>query len=223
MLSVNQNTQIQVLNEPGRKAQSQSCMWLYQSGSSGASPPVIIYDYQPGRSGLFAKNYLQDFKGQYLQTDGYSGYAQVCTPQSGIVSVGCRAHARRKFDEVIKALKGKNVKPGKAIHYALNQWTQLTCYIEDSHPEIDNNAAERRIKPFVIGRKNWLFSQTPNGAMASVTLYSLIETAKANKLEPFAYIRYILIELPKLGRHAEPEAFNTLLPWLCAEKIQALQ
>ena len=276
-------TPVQVLNEPGRKAQSQSYMWLYQSGSSGVSPPVIIYDYQPGRSGLFAKNYLQDFKGQYLQTDGYSGYAQVCTPQSGIVSVGCRAHARRKFDEVIKALKGKNVKPGKAhmalntiaklyaiekqcktmsaeqrylvrqkksqpilnqfkqwldksaeqvppkqlpgkaIHYALNQWTQLTCHIEDSHPEIDNNAAERRIKPFVIGRKNWLFSQTPNGAMASVTLYSLIETAKANKLEPFAYIRYILIELPKLGRHAEPEAFNTLLPWLCAEKIQALQ
>ncbi len=216
-------TPVQVLNEPGRKAQSQSYMWLYQSGSSGVSPPVIIYDYQPGRSGLFAKNYLQDFKGQYLQTDGYSGYAQVCTPQSGIVSVGCRAHARRKFDEVIKALKGKNVKPGKAIHYALNQWTQLTCYIEDSHPEIDNNAAERRIKPFVIGRKNWLFSQTPNGAMASVTLYSLIETAKANKPEPFAYIRYILTELPRLGRHAEPEAFDDLLPWLCAEKIQALQ
>ena len=113
--------------------------------------------------------------------------------------------------------------PGKAIHYALNQWTQLTCYIEDSHPEIDNNAAERRIKPFVIGRKNWLFSQTPNGAMASVTLYSLIETAKANKPEPFAYIRYILTELPRLGRHAEPEAFDDLLPWLCAEKIQALQ
>ncbi len=254
-------TPVQVLNEPGRKAQSQSYMWLYQSGSSGVSPPVIIYDYQPGRSGLFAKNHLQDFKGQYLQTDGYSGYAQVCTPQSGIVSVGCRAHARRKFDEVIKALKGKNVKPGKAhmalntiaklyaiekqcktmsaeqrylvrqkksqpilnqfkqwldksaeqvppkqlpgkaIHYALNQWTQLTCHIEDSHPEIDNNAAERRIKPFVIGRKNWLFSQTPNGAMASATLYSLIETAKANKPEPFAYIRYILTELPKLGHH----------------------
>ena len=83
-------TPVQVLNEPGRKAQSQSYMWLYQSGSSGASPPVIIHDYQPGRSGLFAKNHLQDFKGQYLQTDGYSGYAQVCTPQSGIVSVGCQ-------------------------------------------------------------------------------------------------------------------------------------
>ncbi len=59
--------------------------------------------------------------------------------------------------------------------------------------------------------------------MASATLYSLIETAKANKPEPFAYIRYILTELPRLGRHAEPEAFDDLLPWLCAEKIQALQ
>ena len=59
--------------------------------------------------------------------------------------------------------------------------------------------------------------------MASATLYSLIETAKANKPEPFAYIRYILTEIPKPGRHAEPEAFDDLLPWLCAEKIQALQ
>ncbi len=59
--------------------------------------------------------------------------------------------------------------------------------------------------------------------MASATLYSLIETAKANKLEPFAYIRYILTEIPKPGRHAKPEAFDDLLPWLCAEKIQALQ
>ncbi len=122
-------TPVQVLNEPGRKAQSQSYMWLYQSGSSGASPPVIIYDYQPGRSGLFAKNYLQDFKGQYLQTDGYSGYAQVCTPQSGIASVGCRAHAWRKFDEVIKALKGKNVKPGKA-HMALNTIAKLDSLLQ---------------------------------------------------------------------------------------------
>ena len=63
------------------------------------------------RSGLFAKNYLHDFKGQYLQPMAIVVIAQVCTPQSGIVSVGCRAHARRKFDEVIKALKGKNVNP----------------------------------------------------------------------------------------------------------------
>ncbi len=196
-------TPVQVLNEPGRKAQSQSCMWLYQSGSSGASPPVIIYDYQPGRSGLFAKNYLQDFKGQYLQTDGYSGYAQVCTPQSGIVSVGCRAHARHKFDEVIKALKGKNVKPGKA-HMALNTIAKLYAI----EKQCKTMSAEQR---YLVRQKK------------SQPILSLIETAKANKPEPFAYIRYILTELPRLGRHAEPEEFDALLPWLCAEKIQALQ
>ena len=112
---------------------------------------------------------------------------------------------------------------GKAIHYALNQWQTLIQYIEDGNLEIDNNAAERRIKPFVIGRKNWLFSQTPKGAQASATLYSLIETAKANGLEPHAYLRYILTELPKLGRHAEPKDIDQLLPWNCSEKIRFLQ
>ncbi len=88
-------------------------MWLYQSGSSGVSPPVIIYDYQPGRSGLFAKNYLQDFKGQYLQTDGYSGYAQVCTPQSGIVSVGCRAHAWRNNEYIARKANAEDQYTGQ--------------------------------------------------------------------------------------------------------------
>ena len=112
---------------------------------------------------------------------------------------------------------------GKAIHYALNQWQQLIQFIEDGELDIDNNAAERRIKPFVIGRKNWLFSQTPKGAQASATLYSLIETAKANRLEPHAYLRYILTELPKLGRHAEVDEIAQLLPWNCSEKIRCLQ
>ncbi len=277
-------TPLQVVNEPGREAKTKSYMWLYQTGSSGgSSPPVVIYDYQLGRSGLYAKTYLKDFTGKYLQTDGYSGYAQVCTPVSGITSVGCWAHARRKFDEVLKAIpKNQRNKPGKAqmaintiaklyaiekqsremmpeqrylirqeksqpilkqfkkwldksidqvppkqllgkaIHYTLNQWQQLIQYIENGELDIDNNAAERRIKPFVIGRKNWLFSQTPKGAQASATLYSLIETAKANNLEPHAYLRYILTELPKLGRHAEPDDIAQFLPWNCSEKIQHL-
>ncbi|PMN99657.1 hypothetical protein BCT16_10255 [Vibrio sp. 10N.222.54.B6] len=71
---------------------------------------------------------------------------------------------------------------GKAIKYTLGQWPKLIRYIDDGHLSIDNNRAERAIKPLVIGRKNWLFSNTPNGADASAMLYSIIETAKANGL-----------------------------------------
>ena len=71
---------------------------------------------------------------------------------------------------------------GKAIKYTLGQWPKLIRYIDDGHLSIDNNRAERAIKPLVIGRKNWLFSNTPNGADASAMLYSIVETAKANGL-----------------------------------------
>ena len=97
---------------------------------------------------------------------------------------------------------------GKAIGYSLNQWPKLIRYLEDGRLPIDNNRAERAIKPFVIGRKNWLFSNTPKGAKASADLYSLIETAKANGLVPFDYLNYLLEELPR-----KPEAIDHLLPW----------
>lgn len=97
---------------------------------------------------------------------------------------------------------------GKAIAYSLNQWTKLIRYLEDGRLSIDNNRAERAIKPFVIGRKNWLFSNTPKGAKASAILYSVIETAKANGLVPFDYLNYLLEELPR-----KPEPIDHLLPW----------
>ncbi|WP_221901354.1 IS66 family transposase [Bathymodiolus platifrons methanotrophic gill symbiont] len=101
---------------------------------------------------------------------------------------------------------------GKAIRYTINQWDSLTRYIDDGNIQIDNNAAERHIKPFVIGRKNWLFNQTPRGANASALLYSLVQTAVANNLEPFDYLKYLLTALPKLGRHYKPEALDQFLP-----------
>lgn len=86
---------------------------------------------------------------------------------------------------------------GKAINYCLNQWHCLTNYLENGFAGIDNNRAENAIRPFVIGRKNWLFSGTPAGARASATIYSLIESAKACGLEPYAYLRYLFENLPK--------------------------
>ncbi|MTI11736.1 IS66 family transposase [Sansalvadorimonas verongulae] len=92
---------------------------------------------------------------------------------------------------------------GKAITYAQNQWKNMSRYLESGLVDIDNNAAERAIKPFVIGRKNWLFSQSVNGARASAILYSLVETAKANGLEPYAWFRYVLTQLPQLEKEAD--------------------
>ena len=82
--------------------------------------------------------------------------------------------------------------------------------MRDGDYPIDNNAAENAIRPFVIGRKNWLFSASQKGAVASANLYSLIETAKANGLEPYAYLKKIFTELPNAKTL---EQIENLLPW----------
>jgi transposase len=104
---------------------------------------------------------------------------------------------------------------GMAITYALNQWPKLIRYLDDGKLSIDNNRAERAIKPFVIGRKNWLFSNTKNGAKASATLYSIIETAKANGLVPYDYLNYLLTETPNLQLGTN---IDHLLPWEFAKR-----
>jgi len=102
---------------------------------------------------------------------------------------------------------------GKAIQYNLNQWEKLTVYLKDGRVNIDNNRAERAIKPFVIGRKNWLFSNTGNGARSSAILYSIIETAKANGLMPYDCLVTLFDELPKLNDENKERELEKLLPW----------
>ena len=97
---------------------------------------------------------------------------------------------------------------GKAISYMLNHWEKLRRYIDDGHLNIDNNRAERAIKPFVIGRKNWLFNATASGAQASAILYSLIETAKANDLHTHFYLERCMEEMAKSNPDIE-----SILPW----------
>ena len=87
---------------------------------------------------------------------------------------------------------------GKALHYLQHQWPRLIRYLENGRYPIDNNPVENAIRPFVIGRKNWLFSTSVPGAKASANLYSLIETAKAHGLEPYAYLKRVLTELPNI-------------------------
>jgi transposase len=86
---------------------------------------------------------------------------------------------------------------GKALNYLISNWINLVRYTEAGYLSIDNNTAERAIRPFVIGRKSWLFSGTPKGAMASAELYSLVETDKANSQEPYAWLRHALERRPQ--------------------------
>lgn len=113
-------------------------------------------------------------------------------------------------------IKQKQVLPksslGKAVKYCLNQWTKLEAYLLDGKLEISNNRAERAIKPFVIGRKNWLFSKSPHGATSSGIIYSIIETAKSNNLNPFYYLSYLFEKLPNIDTDSV-EQLDELLPW----------
>jgi transposase len=110
----------------------------------------------------------------------------------------------------------KNSLTRKAIDYALNQWSTLTGYCDDGHLNISNVLAENAIRPFAIGRKAWLFADTTRGANASATCYSLIETAKANNLEPHAYILHILNHI---GCADTLEKVEALLPWNVPQDI----
>lgn len=98
---------------------------------------------------------------------------------------------------------------GQALNYALTRWDKLIRYIEDGHLTPDNNAAENALRPFVVGRKNWLFAGHPNGANAAATLYSLIETAKACGLEPYRYLRFLFSKIPYAKTE---EDYRALLP-----------
>jgi transposase len=102
---------------------------------------------------------------------------------------------------------------GKALHYLSSQWPKLTRFIENGAWPIDNNLCENAIRPFVVGRRNWLFCDTVAGARASANLYSLIETCKANGIEPYTYLVELFRQLP-LAKTVED--FEALLPWRLA-------
>ena len=115
------------------------------------------------------------------------------------------------FVESIYAASGSNL--AKAVTYSVNQKKQLNNVLLSGELELTNNRAERAVKPFVIGRKNWLFSDTDKGADASARCYSIIESANHNDLNVFGYLSYLLTELPKLGENPSDEQLDCLMPW----------
>lgn len=107
----------------------------------------------------------------------------------------------------------KGSKLEEAVRYSLNQKQALCAYLEHGEVSISNNLAENAIRPFTLGRKNWLFCDTVKGAEASAIAYSMVESAKANGIEPFAYLQHVLVQLPYLGKSHSHEELESLMPW----------
>jgi transposase len=265
-------TTIQVLQEPGRRAQAKSYMWCFIGGSPATR--VIIYQYHQTRAADVANQFFAEYKGG-LHCDGYKGYNPLLKKKD-ITGINCWAHVRRKFvealpqgkekgvsghvirviralykieaelkavsadDDTIKRTRQQQAKPildelkryldeklssvlhssklGTAIEYTRNRWPYLLTYLLDGRYEIDNNRSERTIKPFVCGRKNWLFANSVGGAHASANLFSLIESAKLHGLNPVKYLTHIFKELPNCKGIADYEA---LLPYaVCDEQLK---
>ena len=266
-------TELQVLKEPGRAAQRKSYLWAQMSGSG---PPIRLFTYAPSRSAETARRLYDGARGALI-TDGYEVYANVAQTY-GLVHLGCWAHARRRFVDAEAALpkaartsaqpaaqfiavigelyaiesaaremsvearlslRRERSRPvlariealllahlhsvlpgsllGQALHYLSEQWPKLVRFVDDGDFPIDNNACENAIRPFVVGRRNWLFADTVGGATASANLYSLIESAKANGIEPYQYLRALFAALPKASCLEDYEA---LLPWRIAVASQ---
>lgn len=102
---------------------------------------------------------------------------------------------------------------GKALAYSINQEDYLHVFLSDGHVPMDNNYAEQAIRPFTIGRKNFVMIESSNGAKASALLYSLVETAKANRINTFEYFNLLLTEIPQYMNDKDLRFIDDLLPW----------
>lgn len=266
-------TRVQVLNEPERRAESQSFMWIFRSGEDGL-PTILLYGYSPTRSGDYASEFLDGFQG-YLETDGYQGYNKV----PGIKRCSCWSHIRRYFIDAIpkgkqfdytqpavqgvqycdrlfriedsinkkypgdyekrKELRLEKEKPileafwswleaqrpvkgsrmEKAVIYVKNRRATAETYLEDGRCSFTNNLSENAIRPFTVGRKNWLFSSSVDGVNASAVVYTMVEMVKAHDLNIYEYLKYLLEKRP--DKSWSDEQLSELVPW--SEKLQSLK
>ena len=277
MYAMADETPLQVLKEPGRRAQTKSYMWVFRTGEF-IEEQIVLFYYSPTRAGDTAKEFLEGFHG-YLMTDGYSGYNKLkdCTRTS------CWSHVRRyiidaipkgkEYDYTQPAVQGlayinklfelerrihsqnnitfdaikkyrleketpildaffewldkqtaiKNSRLDKALVYIRNRKPYLTNYLKDGGCSFNNNTSERSCKAFVTGRKNWLFADTQKGAEASALVYSMVETAKANNIDVYYYLKYLLLKTPT--DQASDEELEKLCPWNleCKEALEKLK
>ena len=264
-------TRIQVHRGTGKKATADNYMWVFL-GERPDRKKIVLYELGPSRSHLVPLRILEGYRG-YLHTDGYEAYETLSGKMEGLTLVGDWAHARRKFDEAVKAapkgFKGEikaqrgldlineifriereniahdaseetiieirrdrskailgelrtwadatiiEIPPktltGAALRYLLERWEKLILFVDVPILRMDTNPVEGLIRPFAVGRRNWLFAETVKGADASAALYSLLVMARAAGLNTFDYLHAVFTDLPKAQSLEEIEA---LLPWI---------
>ena len=263
-------TRIQVNKESGKKASSDSFMWVLQSGAC-EDIKATFFHYSRTRSQKVALELIDGFKG-YLTTDAYAAYSNMHLED--VKNNFCWSHLRRYYIDSIpldssgkeipgsKGAEGReyinllfnlesemsdlpynerkvkrqeasralldafwswventisipttNEKLTKALNYSLNHKKEFEMFLEDGRLEISNNLCESHIRPFATARRAWLFADTPNGARANAVLYTLVETAKANDLNVYAYLDYLLAEMPNADFYNHPEIIDDMLPW----------
>lgn len=204
-------THVQVLKEPGRKNTSDSYMWVYCSIRDAVNP-IRYFEYQPGRSGKYPEailrlNQLFNIESELETFPPDQKKKERLIREKPLLEAFWSWAEKSAIGELPKS------KLSKAFHYALNNCEDFWNYLEDGNCSISNSLAENCIRPFVIGRKNWLFSGSPKGAEASAGIYTLLETAKANGLAPMKYIKYILSDMPGSAFLEHPEYLDDYLPW----------
>ena len=232
---------------PGSKKTHRAYVWAYAT-ISAADIQAVVYDFSPGRSGEYARNFLEDWKGK-LVCDDFAGYK--ASFDLGVTEIGCMTHARRKFFDLHATNKSqiaekalhyiaalyeierevKDLEPdmrhrirqekatpiiealhawmiaqrelvpegsaiAKALDYSLKRWTALSRYLNDGTLPIDNNHIEQQIRPWALGRKNWLFAGSLRSGKRAAALMSLIQSAKLNGHDAYAYLKDVLTRLP---------------------------
>jgi len=256
-------TTIKVLESDKKGACHLGYYWVYHNPID----EIVLFDYQPTRSGTAPQAMLENFKG-YLQTDGYAAYEKIAR-QKGITHLVCWAHARREFERALDNDKArarvalnliqqlykieqeardanlsaeerkelrfekslplintlakwiteqvKHVLPksqiGKAMKYSISRWDQLSAYLYDGVLEIDNNLVENAIRPVALGRKNYLFAGTHQGAQRAAMIYSFFAICKKHQVNPYLWLKYALQNVMTINhkelRKLYPQNFTT--------------
>ena len=234
--------------DPGKGKTKRAYLWAYRSNNLEPGAPIVVFEFQPSRSGAHAQTFLANWQG-HLMVDDYGGYKHLF--KQGITELACLAHARRKFFDLYAAnqhplaqealqriaelyqleseamnystqerqrWRAEHAKPrldamhlwllqtrktsaeggalSRAMDYSLKRWPAILRYADSGHLPIDNNPIENAIRPIAIGKKNWLFAGSERAGKRAAAIQTLLATAKANGIEPFAWLKDTLEKLP---------------------------
>lgn len=170
-----------------------------------------------------AYEFLQDFKALYrIEREMKSAGAEERYRYRQRESVPILNKIRARLDKLLPKTR-PSCDLGDALYYLDSEWNYITRYCDFGELEIDNNQIENCVRPFALGRRNWMHAKSERGAAANCVFYTLLATAKANGVNPVAYLEHIFKELARLGRNPSVEALDNLMPWSASTRAALSQ